>query len=467
MIQAFVGAGGKTSLIRKLARKYRAEGKKVFVTTTTHMFIEEDTILSDDAEEIISILEREGYVHAGIPEGRKIKALSEDTYRKVCEKAEIVLVEADGSKHMPIKFPNENEPVIPENAEEIVIVCGLYALGQKAADVSHRLELVKECLQIADDTIICPEHIQKLVQKGYVEPLKEKYPEKKIVIEPNHDGSLYQRAVASLMKHGMDVSLLEKAWFAAQPDLIICGGGHVSCELVKMASCLDFRIKVMDDREEFANRERFPLADEVICDSFENLEKYMEPNAYYVVVSREHKDDFTCVQAILHHSYQYLGMIGSKGKVQKNFDNLRKAGAAEEQIASIHAPIGLKIGAVTPAEIAISILAEIIQEKNKKQISSVSRELLNVKEKGTLCIIIAKTGSSPRGVGSMMFVGENQIIDSIGGGAVEYAAIRQAKEVTEPMIRDYDLSEKDKVELGMICGGRNRVLFIPIEGDKL
>ena len=97
MIQAFVGAGGKTSLIRKLARKYRAEGKKVFVTTTTHMFIEEDTILSDDAEEIISILEREGYVHAGIPEGRKIKALSEDTYRKVCKIADVVLVEADGS----------------------------------------------------------------------------------------------------------------------------------------------------------------------------------------------------------------------------------------------------------------------------------------------------------------------------------------------------------------------------------
>ena len=61
-----------------------------------------------------------------------------------------------------------------------------------------------------------------------------------------------------------------------------------------------------------------------------------------------------------------------------------------------------------------------------------------------------------------MFVAENKVIDSIGGGAVEYAAIRQAQDVTVPMVRDYDLSEKDKVELGMICGGRNRVLFIPI-----
>jgi xanthine dehydrogenase accessory factor len=159
-------------------------------------------------------------------------------------------------------------------------------------------------------------------------------------------------------------------------------------------------------------------------------------------------------------------MIGSKGKVQKNFDNLRKNGVSEEQIETIHAPIGLKIGAVTPAEIAVSILAEIIQEKNQKQKSSVSRELLEGKEKGVLCIIIEKTGSSPRGVGSMLFVGESGVIDSIGGGAVEYAAIRQAQAVTEPMIREYDLSEKDKVELGMICGGRNTVLFIPIEGEK-
>ena len=462
MVQAFVGAGGKTSLIRKLANEYRSEGKKVFVTTTTHMFIEEDTLLTDDAEEIIGVLEEKGYVMAGIPEGRKIKSLSAETYLEVCKYADVVLVEADGSKHMPVKFPNEKEPVIPVNVDGIVIVCGLQAIGKPAKAVSHRLELVKKCLEIEDETVITAGHIQKLVQKGYVDPLKEKYPDKNIKTEPNHDGSLYERALASLLKHGMDVSILDEAWFATQPTMVICGGGHVSRELVKMASCLDFRIKVMDDREEFANRERFPLADEVICDSFENLENYLEPNAYYVVVSREHKDDFTCVSAILKHSYQYLGMIGSKGKVQKNFENLRKDGVAEELIETIHAPIGLKIGAVTPAEIAISILAEIIQEKNRKQKSSVSRELLDVKEKGVLCIIIEKTGSSPRGVGSMMFVGEERVIDSIGGGAVEYAAINQAKSVTEPMVRDYDLSDKDKVELGMICGGRNRVLFIPV-----
>ena len=466
MIQAFVGAGGKTSLIQKYTRAYRAQGKKVFVTTSTHMFIEKDTLLTDDAHEIIRTLEEKGYAMAGIQEGQKITALSRETYLQVCEKADVVLIEADGSKHMPIKFPNENEPVIYDNMEEIIVVCGLQALGKKAKDAAHRLELVKARLGIGDDTVIDANHIQKLVRKGYVEPLKEKYPEKTIKMKANHDDSLYQKAVAALLEADMDVSLIREEWFSTQPNLVICGGGHVSCELVKMASCLDFHIKVLDDREEFANRERFPLADEVICDTFDHLEKHLEPNGYYCVVTRGHKDDFVCVKTILQHPYQYLGMIGSKLKVQKTFENLRQGGIAEEKIKTIFAPIGLPIKAVTPGEIAVSILAQIIQEKNGKQVSSVSRELLEVKEEGTLCIIIEKTGSSPRGVGSMMFVGENQIIDSIGGGAVEFAVIEEAKKRPQAMIKEYHLNNEDGGKLGMICGGSNKVLFLPISFKK-
>lgn len=466
MIQAVVGAGGKTSLIKKYAHAYRAQGKKVFVTTSTHMFIEEDTLLTDNADEIIRELEEKGYAMAGIPEGEKIKALSEETYGRVCEKADAVLIEADGSKQKPIKFPNEKEPVIYDNVEEIIVVCGLYALGKKAKEVSHRWELVQTCLEIAEDTVIEASHIQKLVRKGYMEPLKEKYPEKTIKIKPNHDDSLYQRAVAALLEADMDVSLIREEWFSTQPNLVICGGGHVSCELVKMASCLDFRIKVLDDREEFANRERFPLADEVICDTFDHLENYLEPNGYYCVVTRGHKDDFLCVKTILQHPYQYLGMIGSRTKVEKTFGNLRQEGIAEEKIGTIFAPIGLPIKAVTPAEIAVSILAQIIQEKNGKQISSVSRELLEVKEGGTLCIIIEKSGSSPRGVGSMMFVGENQIIDSIGGGAVEFAVIEEAKKRPQAMIKEYHLNHEDSGKLGMICGGSNKILFLPISFEE-
>lgn len=462
MRKAIVGAGGKTSLIRKLAKEYRDLGQRVFVTTSTHMEKEAHTLVTDDADIIIEALENKGYAMAGTDEGIKIGPLSYGTYEKVCQYADVVLVEADGANHKAIKFPREGEPVIYDNVDEIVVVCGLHAIGKKAAEAAHRLELVKECLNIKDDTIINAEHIQKLVMKGYVEPMKEQWAKKQIVIEPNHDDSLYQRAVAQLMRAGKDVSILKEEWFAAQPELLICGAGHISCELVKMASCLDFHIKVIDDRDMFVTEERFPAADERICDSFENLKQYVEPNAYCVVVTRGHKDDYSCVKTILSVPHQYLGMIGSKKKVATVFENLRQEGVEEEKIKSIFAPIGLDIKAATPAEIAVSILAEIIAEKNKDCRASVSKELLENKTFGILCIIVEKTGSTPRGVGSMMLVTESEIIDSIGGGAIEFAVIEEARHCSEVMMKEYQLDNEKSRELGMVCGGTNKVLFIPV-----
>ena len=175
MIRAFVGAGGKTTLIHKQAAAFRAEGKRVSVTTSTHMFIEPDTVLSDDADTIIAELNRTGYVMAGIPEGEKIRTLSPETYEKVCAQADVVLIEADGSNHRPIKFPNSTEPVLPDHVEEIVVVCGLQALGRPLVAVAHRPELVKACLGAQDNTIITLEHIARLAREGYLRPLGKKY----------------------------------------------------------------------------------------------------------------------------------------------------------------------------------------------------------------------------------------------------------------------------------------------------
>ena len=209
MIIAVVGAGGKTSLIRDLTAQYRSEGKRVLVTTTTHMFIEEHTLCTDDAQQILSVLQETGFVMAGIPHGPKIRSLSPETYEAVCRHADVVLVEADGSKHMPLKYPNESEPVIPENAQEILVVCGLHGLGRNAKDCCHRLELVKTCLGIEDDTRITPAHVQKLVEEGYRKPLQAKYPHKKISIVARHDGSPDQQALAALLQQGVDVSGLD------------------------------------------------------------------------------------------------------------------------------------------------------------------------------------------------------------------------------------------------------------------
>jgi xanthine dehydrogenase accessory factor len=407
-------------------------------------------------------LKEKGYAMAGIPDGIKINALSEETYAAVCAHADVVLVEADGSRCKPLKYPNGTEPVIPDNAEEIIVVCGLNALGQKAKDVCHRLELVKNCLGIDDDEIITPVHIQKLVTEGYLKPLREKYPDKKITVAPRYDGTLYQRTIASLLRQEQDVSAIRKEWFSPQPRLIICGGGHVAREVAALAAHLDFQVSVLDDRADLVTAERFPAAEQVICDSYDNLENYLEPGACYVVVTPDHKADLLCVSKILPTQYAYLGMIGSKKKVAATFENLRRANFTEEQIGTIFAPIGLSIGAVTPAEIALSILAQVIQEKNRSHAASADRELLEVKEQGVLCVITEKHGSAPRGVGSMMFVGEDKVLGSIGGGEPEYLAIRHAKECQSITTRQYVLNNRGANGLDMICGGTIQVMFIPV-----
>lgn len=461
MITAIIGAGGKTTLLHSLAKKYIDEGKSVFVTTTTHMLIESDTLLADDSESIKSALQKNGYVMAGIKTGGKIKGLSESTYKEVCDFADEVLVEADGAKHFPLKIPNETEPVIPENVDRIIIVCGMHSIGKPAKDVIFRLDTAKDTFGINDETIITPNVIQKLINKGYLEKLMEKYNDKEIMIIAKGAKTLYEKAAASLIEAKMDTGLIKEDWFQGKPNLFICGAGHVSKALYDIAIILDMNVTVIDPREEWANEERFKNA-EIINDNFSALEKYLKKNAYYAVITPGHTDDLACVSAIMKSSYKYLGMIGSRKKVEKAVTSLREYGFSEEVISTLHAPIGLSIRAETPAEIAISILAEIIEEKNKHSASSISEKLLNTECNGMLCIIIDKQGSTPRGIGSMMLVNDNEIIDTIGGGPIEHAVIEDAKANNTAFIKEYSLNNTDAGELGMACGGKNTILFLPI-----
>ena len=462
MIKAFVGAGGKTTEIFKEAEYFRGIGKKVFVCTSTHMFIQNDTLISDNKEEIINELNKKGYVFAGTKaEDKKIGTLSYDTYLSLCQKADVVLVEADGSKHKSLKFPNENEPVIYDNVDEIVVVAGLKALGKTAFEECHRYE--KGSLK--KDDIISAKTVQ-LMKNMYFKKLKSKFPHKKISVFVTGADNMYKKAVASLLNDNMDVNLIDKEWFENKPVLFVCGGGHISLEISKLAQFLDYKTVVMDPREEFANKERFPLAENVICDDFDNIEKYDVKNAFYIVVTRGHADDLKCVSRLLKIENSYLGMIGSKKKVKATFESLKEMGFSEEEISKIHAPIGIPIKAITPAEIAVSIMAQIIDIRNTVNPSSVSKELLNTDEEGVLCIITKKEGSSPRGEGSMMFVTKDRIIDSIGGGIIEALAIKKARTVTKCVEEEYVLDNKTSADTGMICGGYNKVLFIPINNQN-
>ena len=148
----------------------------------------------------------------------------------------------------------------------------------------------------------------------------------------------------------------------AAPQLYIVGAGHVGHQLGKIAGPAGFRIHVLDDREKFASRDRFPEADEVIVDSIPDwLHKAEIPStAYVVVVTRGHRHDLDALRSLAARDLRYIGLIGSKAKVKKIYDALIEEGMPLECLQRVHAPIGLDIGAVTPEEIAVSILAELI-----------------------------------------------------------------------------------------------------------
>jgi xanthine dehydrogenase accessory factor len=152
------------------------------------------------------------------------------------------------------------------------------------------------------------------------------------------------------------------------PELYVIGAGHVGYSLATMAHELGFKVHVVDDREKFANRERFPHAAEVVTEDIPQwLERTQLPShAYVVVVTRGHNNDLDAVRVLIARDVRYLGLIGSRAKVARIYTQLKEEGIDIAGLKQVHAPIGLDIGAVTPQEIAVSILAELIAVKHGK-----------------------------------------------------------------------------------------------------
>jgi xanthine dehydrogenase accessory factor len=145
-------------------------------------------------------------------------------------------------------------------------------------------------------------------------------------------------------------------------ELYIFGAGHVAHSLYKVARLAAFDVNVIDDRESYANRERFPEAREIHADDFERVMTQLAPNesAYIAIVTRGHHDDMRVLRWAIETRARYIGMIGSKRKVISIYRELENEGIAREKFQRVHAPIGLDIAAVTPEEIAVAIVAEMI-----------------------------------------------------------------------------------------------------------
>lgn len=257
--------------------------------------------------------------------------------------------------------------------------------------------------------------------------------------------------------------------FGGGDHLVICGAGHVSAAVIRIGKNTGFTVTVLEDRLSFADHARRIGADSVICDSFEEGLSQIQGSGsvYFIIATRGHRYDMLCLKKVLEKKNAYVGMMGSYGRAAEIKRQLEKDGVKKEILNKVHSPIGLPIGAKTPEEIAVSIMAEIIQCKNKKKQSEGYRDEIlkaldvkNTKNKNAvLAEIVWKRGSAPRDIGTKMVIGwDGTLTGTIGGGCMEAEVIQEARwmfadENAHYRLRKVELTADNAEEEGMVCGG--------------
>ena len=164
------------------------------------------------------------------------------------------------------------------------------------------------------------------------------------------------------VKGGADAYEVMVEIIEAPVTLLICGGGHIGLSLATIGAHVGFSVAVMDDREMYANPERFPMADKVMAGDFEAMLRDfpITSTTYVVMVSRGHKQDEVALRSVLGRGARYVGMIGSKRRVSTVLRHMAEQGVSIEELERVYTPIGFDLGAETPEEIAVSIVAELI-----------------------------------------------------------------------------------------------------------
>ncbi|MBR5093929.1 MAG: XdhC family protein [Oscillospiraceae bacterium] len=286
------------------------------------------------------------------------------------------------------------------------------------------------------------------------------------------------RSFARVTAEPTEAGLVVREPVLPQERLIVLGGGHIALPVCRFGAECGFTVCVVDDRPDFANRRRFPEAAEVICESFENgiRELKVTPFDYVVVITRGHRHDADCLRALLPGTMPaYLGMIGSRRRTKGLLEMLAEEGFDPVRLGRICTPIGLDIGAITPAEIAVSILSEVIAYKrlpehgdpgrscNDSDVELATLQYLAEDDTPKAIVTVIETkGSTPRGAGAKMAVSPlGKVTGSIGGGCSEAAVIQDAVRIIGTgcyQIVDIDLTGEVAESDGMGCGGIMKVL---------
>lgn len=292
----------------------------------------------------------------------------------------------------------------------------------------------------------------------------------------------HESAVCQLQESGV-VSVEECRVFCdtlgQEKQLVICGGGHVSIPVIKIGIMMGWEVTVLEDRPKFADNARRAGASHVICEPFaEGLAKVSgSTDTYFVIVTRGHRYDQVCLEKIAEKEHAYIGMIGSRRRTAMVKKLLAENGTDQDVLDAVYTPIGLDIGAETPEEIGVAIMAEIIEVKNKKKRTfGYSKEMVGAimdteKYPGrkVMTTIITRKGSAPQGIGvKMLVLADGNCIGTIGGGCMESAVLQKAllllrSDEMKARICQADLTGSDAEDEGMVCGGMVDVLLEVIE----
>ncbi len=256
--------------------------------------------------------------------------------------------------------------------------------------------------------------------------------------------------------------------------LILLGCGHVAQAVCKIASLLDFEVTAVDERPAFANTHLFPDAKKVICNSFAPAleELKIKPTDYVCCMTRGHRYDAVCIRHIMSHTMPYyLGMVGSRKRVADFKEVLRDEGFSEDRIEAMHAPIGLSIHAQTPAEIGISIVAELVKERRKAAPEGnieyleqkntdmdVLRFLAEDDTPKAFMMVLYSDGSVPAKPGAVMAVDKiKRSFGTVGGGCSEAELLTKAHRLIgtgKSDVVEIDMTNDVAAEIGMVCGGK-------------
>ena len=268
--------------------------------------------------------------------------------------------------------------------------------------------------------------------------------------------------------------------------LILLGCGNIGQELCRYAADLGFTVTAVDERPAFANRTLMPDAAEILCSDFPDAIRRLQitERDYVCVITRGHRFDTDCLREILPGAYpRYLGMIGSKRRVALLMKQLESEGFGPDALKRIHAPIGISINALTVKEIAISIVAELIQcrraglDRRSKETRLTAEdidlrllEFLTCDETPKALLLVYETsGSTPVKSGAMMAVDKvGRTVGTIGGGCGEGAVLKDAYRIigsgTQCTVT-VDMSNDIAEEEGMVCGGEMKVLIADVSPE--